>query len=67
MKLCAVLVVAEGVAPRLAKVGLQTADGEVHVRHLPCVGVELLTVDGHIAQVALVLLHKLRTLYEHST
>ena len=60
------LVVAERVAPTFAQVGIQTADGKVHMGHLPGVGVELLTEDVDLAEVALMLLHKLGALDEHA-
>ena len=61
-----VLVITETVTPTVAKVCLQTADGKVHVCHLPGVGVELLTIDGDIAQVTLMLLNELGTLHKHT-
>ena len=62
-----VLVIAKRVAPAFAKVSFEATDGKVHVRHLPCVGVELLSVDSHIAEVALMLLYELGTLHEHTS
>ena len=61
------LIVAEGVAPTVAEVCFQTTNGKVHVRHLPGVGVELLTIDSDITQVALMLLNELGTLHKHTT
>ena len=36
------------------------------MRHLPCVGVGLLTVDADFAQVSLVALYKLGALHKHA-
>ena len=60
------LVIAEGVAPAVAEVGVKSADGKVHVCHLPRIGIKLLTVYRHVAQVALMLLNELGTLHEHT-
>ena len=51
-----VLVVEERVGPRWAQVGLDAADGEVHVGQLPGGRVGLLAEDGDVADAALVLL-----------
>ena len=51
-----VLVVEERVGSRLAHVGLDAADGEVHVSQLPVGRVGLLAEDGAVADTALVFL-----------
>ena len=40
-----VLVFEEGVGIALAEVGFQSANCHIHVSHLPCGGVSLLTID----------------------
>ena len=60
-------VIAKRITPAFAKVSFEATDGKVHVRHLPCVGAELLSVDSHVAQVALMLLDELGALHEHTT
>ena len=61
-----VLVVEEGVGVAVAQIGLDATNGEVHHRHLACVGVDFLTKDAEVLDVALMVTHKVGTLDKHA-
>ena len=56
----------EGVGGLLAEVGLDAADGEVHVCQPPGGGVGLLAEDGDVGLLAAVRLDELLGLHEHA-
>ncbi len=62
-----VQIVVEAVGLMGAEVGVDAADGQVHLGQLPGGGVGLLAVDGDVAQPAAVLLDELLALYKHPT
>lgn len=62
-----VQVVEECVFVVLAEVCVDAADGHVHFRHFPGVGVGLLSVHAYVVAVAAVVLDKLDALHEHAT
>ena len=49
-----------------AEVCVDAADGHVHFRHFPGVGVGLLSVNAHVVAVATMVLDKLDALHEHA-
>ena len=61
-----VQVVEERVFVVLAEVRVDAADGHVHFRHFPGVGVGLLSVNAYVVAVATVVLDKLDALHEHA-
>ena len=61
-----VAVIEEGIGVVLAQVGLNAADGQVHLRHLPGGGVGVLAEYGNPVDVAAVVLHELGRLHEHA-
>ena len=62
-----VLVVKERIRIALTKVGFETTDSDIHMRHLPCRGVRFLPIDRDIAYLFLVGTDKLGGLYEHTS
>ena len=61
-----VQVVEERVFVVFAEVRVDAADGHVHFRHFPGVGVGLLSVNTYVVAVATVVLDKLDALHEHA-
>jgi len=61
-----VLIAGEGIGGFGAEVGLDAVDGEVHLCHLPGIGVGFLPVDGDIADAPAVGFHELLGLDEHA-
>ena len=61
-----VQVVEECVFVVFAEVRVDAADGHVHFRHFPGVGVGLLSVNAYVVAVAAVVLNKLDALHEHA-
>ena len=61
-----VQVVEECVFVVLAEVRVDAADGHVHFRHFPGVGVGLLAVNTYVVAVAAMVLDKLDALHEHA-
>lgn len=61
-----VQVVEERVFVVLAEVRVDAADGHVHFRHFPGIGVGLLSVNAYIVAVAAMVLDKLDALHEHA-
>lgn len=61
-----VQVMEERVFVVFAEVRVDAADGHVHFRHFPGVGVGLLSVNAYVVAVAAVVLDKLDALHEHA-
>ncbi len=61
-----VQVVEERVFVMFAEVRVNAADGHIHFRHFPGVGVGLLAVNAYVVAVAAVVLDKLDALHEHA-
>ena len=61
-----VQVVEERVFVVFAEVRIDSADGHVHFRHFPGVGVGLLSVNAYVVAVATMVLNKLDALHEHA-
>ena len=61
-----VAVVEERVGIELAEVSLNTANGKVHLRHLPCGRVGVLTKDGNLVDIATVVFDEFCRLDEHA-
>ena len=61
-----VAIVKERVRIKLAEVGFNTANGKIHLRHLPCGRVGVLTKDGNLVDVAAMIFDELCGLNEHT-
>ena len=61
-----VAIVKERVRIKLAEVGFNTANGKIHLRHLPCGRVGVLTKDGNLVDVAAVVFDEFCGLNEHT-
>ena len=59
-------IVKERVRIKLAEVGFYTANGKIHLRHLPCGRVGVLTKDGNLVDVAAMIFDELCGLNEHT-
>ena len=57
----------EGIRLILAQIRINAANREVHLCHLPCVGVGLLPKHRHCAALSAVRLNEFCTLHEHPT
>ena len=62
-----VLVIEESICILIAQVGLNTTDGKVHHRHLTGVGIDFLSEDTQVLDVALMVAHEVGTLHKHTT
>ena len=51
----------------LTEIAFKTSDSQVHLTHLPCRSVILLTIYRYVPYVLLMALHKLCRLYEHTS
>ena len=61
-----VAVIEEGIGVEFAKVSVNTANGKVHLRHLPCGRVGILPVDRNVVDISAVALDKFCRLHKHS-
>ena len=59
-------IIEKGIRVEAAKVGFDATDGKVHLRHLPCGRVGVLTEYRNVVDVTAVVFDKLRTLDEHT-
>ena len=59
-------IIEEGIRVVAAKVGFDATYGKVHLRHLPCGRVRVLSKHRNVVDVTAVVFNKLRTLYEHT-
>ena len=59
-------IVKECVRIKLAEVGFNTANGKIHLRHLPCGRVRVLTKNRNLVDVAAVIFDKLCGLNKHT-
>ena len=59
-------IIEEGIRVVAAKVGFDTTDGKIHLCHLPCGGVGVLSKHRNVVDVTAVVFNKLRTLDEHT-
>ena len=59
-------IIEEGIRVVAAKVGFDATDGKVHLRHLPCGRVRVLSKHRNVVDVTAVVFNKLRTLDEHT-
>ena len=62
-----VQIVRKGICLIRTKVSIDATNRHIHLRHLPCVGVCLLAVNGNGSTLTGVSLNKFCTLYEHTT
>ena len=60
-------IIEEGIRVVAAKVGFDATYGKVHLRHLPCGRVRVLSKHRNVVDVTAVVFNKLRTLDEHTT
>ena len=51
-------IVEEGIGVEFAEVGINAANGKVHLRHLPCGRVGILPVDRNVIDITAVALDK---------
>ena len=61
-----VTIVKECVRIKLAEVGFYTTNGKIHLSHLPCSRVGVLTKNRNLVDVAAVILNELCRLYKHT-
>ena len=61
-----VAIVKKRVRIKLAEVGFNTANGKIHLRHLPCGRVGVLTKNGNLVDVAAMIFDELCGLNEHT-
>ncbi len=61
-----VAIVKERICIELAEVSFNTANSKIHLRHLPCGRVGVLTKDGNLVDVAAVIFDELCGLNEHT-
>ena len=59
-------IVKKGIRIIASEVRFDTTDGKIHLRHLPCSGVRVLSKHRNVVDVTAVVFNEFRTLDEHA-